>query len=216
MNMILLGPPGAGKGTMAEQITAKFNVEHLSTGDLFRYNIGNKTALGQLAKSYIDKGELVPDSVTCDMVEEKIASLPQEQGFLLDGFPRNLAQAEALQKILAKLNRRLTLVINIKLDDNLIVSRLEGRRVCKSCGASFHVVNRIPAVEGVCDNCGGELIHRSDDKAEVIANRLAVYHSSTSPLIEYYSKMNLVYDLDNSGSMRDSVAKLSQKLETLA
>lgn len=212
MKLVLLGPPGAGKGTLAEKLSQAYPIVHIATGDLFRYNLKNKTELGKLAQSYMDKGELVPDEITCKMMQDKIEGLSKEEGFLLDGFPRNLVQAEALDKILADLNLPLDAVINVKLADELISERLVGRRVCSACQSSFHVVNRIPKQEGICDNCGGELIQRSDDRAEVISNRLNVYHKNTAPLIEYYSTKGLLIDVDNSGSASETWAKLESLL----
>lgn len=186
MNIILLGAPGAGKGTQATKISDKYGMPHISTGDIFRENIKNQTEIGVLAKSYIDKGQLVPDEVTCKIVEERL-SRPDclEKGYLLDGFPRNVAQAEALDKI-----TKIDAVVNINIDFSLLMNRLCGRRVCRECGESYHVSTLNGAT--TCARCGGELYQRKDDNPETVESRLAVYNEQTAPLIDYYTRKGLI------------------------
>ena len=186
MRLILLGPPGAGKGTQAEFIVDQFKIPHISTGDIFRKNIKEGTELGVRAKTFMDKGELVPDSLVVEIVEARLKEVDCKEGFLLDGFPRTEFQAEELDKVLENMNEALTAVVNIKVNPELLVSRAVGRRICKSCGATYHVKNNPPAMEGVCDKCGGELYQRSDDIEETVANRINIYVNETSPLIHYY------------------------------
>ncbi len=216
MNLIILGPPGSGKGTLSKLLVDRCEVVHLSTGDLFRENIGGGTELGRLAESYINKGDLVPDEVTNAMVKDRLAALAaakgKEAGFLLDGFPRNLAQAEALAKMLEELNLKLDHVINVCLPDDLIVARLAGRRVCRQCGASYNTEFMPTAKAGVCDRCGGEVYQRSDDNEETVKNRLATYREQTEPLIEYYAKEGLLLDIDNSGAPAEAAAQLTAAL----
>lgn len=198
LSIILMGPPGAGKGTNAKRIVSSFNIPHISTGDMFREAIKNKTALGELASSYISKGLLVPDEVTIGLVKERLLKPDCETGYLLDGFPRTLAQAEALEKIGHEIGRPVNYVINIVVDESILVDRISGRRVCKGCGAPYHVKNLKPKVDGICDLCGGELIQRKDDNPETLIQRLDEYHNSTMPLIEYYKGKDLLHDVDGS------------------
>ncbi|SNX54391.1 adenylate kinase [Thermoanaerobacterium sp. RBIITD] len=198
MRIILLGPPGAGKGTQAERITNDFKIPHISTGDIFRYNIKNNTELGKLAKQYIDKGLLVPDAVTNKIVEDRLSKDDCKNGFLLDGYPRNVSQAESLEKFLANENLKIDHVLNIIVDRDSLVERLSGRRVCPSCGATYHVVTKPPKIEGICDKCGEKLIQRTDDNIESVLKRLEVYEDETKPLIEYYSKTNLIRNIDGN------------------
>ncbi len=191
MNIVLLGSPGVGKGTYAKRISKIYNIPHISTGDMFREAIKNKTEIGLKAKGYMDKGELVPDDVTIKTVEERLKKDDCKNGFMLDGFPRTIAQAEALDKIIV-----IDKVLNFTASDEVIIDRLSGRRVCKSCGAIFHIRNIIPKTEGVCDNCGGELYQRDDDKPESVKKRLDVYREQTEPLIEYYKEKELLADID--------------------
>ena len=205
MNIILLGAPGAGKGTLASRISDEFKLPHISTGDIFRENIKNETPIGLLAKSYIDKGQLVPDEVTCKIVEERIARDDCKNGYMLDGFPRTIAQAEALDKI-----TNIDLVINIDVDFSLLMGRLCGRRVCKACGESYHV-SRIGDAT-TCAKCGGELYQRKDDNPETVQSRLDVYNAQTAPLIAYYSEKGLIFDVDGSTTPEYVFDKVSQKL----
>ena len=186
MRVVLLGPPGAGKGTHAGVVTETCKIPHISTGDMFRAAIKNGTPVGLKAKSYMDKGELVPDEVVVEMVKERIAEDDCQNGFLLDGFPRTLAQARALDEALATKGQKIDLVINLECGDEVVLSRLTTRRVCRTCGQIYNVLSKPPKVEGVCDVDGGEVYQRSDDTVETISNRLAVYKSQTAELIDYY------------------------------
>lgn len=192
MHVILMGPPGAGKGTQAEKLIEYYKIPHISTGDMFRAAIKDQTPLGMKAKEYMDAGGLVPDEVTIGIVAERIKQDDCKTGFMLDGFPRTAAQADALGKILSDLNVTLNGVVNIEVDDETLLQRLTGRRICKKCGATYHMVFNPPAKEGVCDKCGGELYQRSDDTLETAQNRLKVYNDQTEPLIAYYSGQGLL------------------------
>ncbi len=197
-NIILMGPPGAGKGTNAKRITSFYKIPHISTGDMFREAIKNKTPLGELANSYMSKGLLVPDEVTIGLVKERLSKDDCKDGYLLDGFPRTLVQAEALTKLSEEINRPITSVINIIVPEDILIDRICGRRVCKVCGAPYHVRNLKPKVEGVCDLCGGELVQRKDDNEETLKSRLEEYHKQTEPLIAYYNKLGVVTDVDGT------------------
>lgn len=192
MRIILLGPPGAGKGTQAKSIALKYGIPHISTGDIFRKNISEKTTLGIKAKEYIARGELVPDELTIAIVEDRINQEDCKRGFLLDGFPRNVNQADALDEVLKKMGTAIDYAINIDVPRQSLVERLTGRRVCLSCGMSYHTAFNSPKVSGICDACGGKLIQRDDDKLETVINRLNVYNTQTAPLIDYYEKANLL------------------------
>ena len=196
--VVLLGPPGAGKGTQAKKISEKYNVLHISTGDIFRANVKEGTPLGLKAKEYMDRGDLVPDELVCDLVEDRLTWDDCENGYLLDGFPRTVYQAEHFDRFLEGRGHELDLVLDIEVPDEVILPRMAGRRVCRGCGASYHVVTHPPKVEGVCDLCGGEVSQRDDDSEETVLARLKVYADQTSPLIEYYSKTgkNAVVDGD--------------------
>lgn len=196
MNILFMGPPGAGKGTQAERIVAEFGIPHISTGDAFRKAMNEGTPIGLKAKQYIDQGLLVPDDVTVGIVRERLAKPDCEAGFLLDGFPRTLAQAEALDGILTELGRKLDHVINLSVDRDLLLARLTGRRICKSCGATYHVIFNPPAQAGVCDKCQGELYQRSDDTEEKVGTRLDEYINKTAPLLEYYGDKGLLRQVD--------------------
>ena len=209
MNIILLGAPGAGKGTQATRISGKYGLPHISTGDIFRDNIKRGTEIGLLAKSYTDKGQLVPVELTCKIVEGRLREADCEGGYLLDGFPRTVPQAEALDEMGVEIDR----VIEIDVPDEVIESRLGGRRVCESCGASYHVVNKAPAVDGICDKCGGKLIIRKDDKPETIKDRLAVYHEQTAPLADYYRKAGKLFTVDGTQEISAITAQLLSILE---
>lgn len=198
MRVILLGPPGAGKGTQAERITKDYEIPHISTGDIFRYNIKNNTELGKLAKQYTEKGLLVPDDVTNKIVEDRLTKDDCKDGFLLDGYPRNVIQAESLGKYLENKGLKIDHVLNIIVDRDELVKRLSGRRVCPSCGATYHIVTKPPKVEGICDHCGEKLIQRMDDNIESVLKRLEVYEDETKPLVEYYGKLNLIRNIDGN------------------
>lgn len=186
MNLVLMGLPGAGKGTQAEKIVEKYNIPHISTGDMFRAAIKDGTELGLQAKSFMDKGALVPDEVTIGIVKERLSKDDCKEGFLLDGFPRTVAQAEALEDILSELNRPIDYVINVDVDKDILMERLTGRRICKECGATYHLVFNPPTQEGVCSRCGGELYQRADDNADTVQNRLEVNLAQTKPLLSFY------------------------------
>lgn len=208
MNIILLGAPGAGKGTQASKISDGYALPHISTGDIFRENIKNQTPIGLLAKSYIDKGQLVPDEVTCKIVEGRINQADCAKGYMLDGFPRTIAQAEALDKI-----AKIDLVINIDVDFSLLLNRLCGRRVCKDCGESYHI-SKLNG-ETKCLRCGGELYQRKDDNPETVQSRLDVYKAQTAPLIEYYEAKGLLFNVEGNGAPDDVYAVVAQKLDAL-
>ena len=208
MNLILLGPPGAGKGTQAARIIEKFDVPHISTGDIFRENIKEGTPLGQKAQEYMNKGELVPDSLVIEIATDRLTKDDCKDGFLLDGFPRTVEQAEALDKFLAEAGKKVDHVLDIDVAPEILMERLTGRRVCKSCGATYHVTNIPPKVEGVCDSCGGQLYQRDDDTAETVGNRIDVYNSQTKPLIEYYEKAGNISHLDGSARLEDLFAEI--------
>lgn len=212
MKIILMGPPGAGKGTQAEKLVEVYQIPHISTGDMFRKAQKDGTELGLKAKSYMEQGQLVPDEVTVGIVKERLAEDDCKNGFLLDGFPRTVQQADALDGILKELGMALDRVINIEVDKGLLVDRLTGRRVCRACGATFHVINKVPKVEGVCDKCGGELYQRNDDKVETVSNRLDVYAAQTAPLIEYYQSKDIMSSVDGSKSMEDVLANIRSVL----
>lgn len=212
MKIILMGPPGAGKGTQAEKLVELYQIPHISTGDMFRKAQKEGTELGLKAKSYMDQGQLVPDEVTVGIVKERLAEDDCKGGFLLDGFPRTVQQADALDGILAELDLALDRVVNIEVDKAFLVDRLTGRRVCRACGATFHVTNKAPKVEGICDKCGGELYQRNDDKVETVSNRLDVYAAQTAPLIEYYQSKGIMSSIDGSKSMEDVLADIRTAL----
>ncbi len=206
-NIILMGPPGAGKGTLAKQLKSALDLVHISTGDMFRENIKAQTELGKLAQSYIDHGDLVPDSVTIEMLKARLAEKDCEKGFLLDGFPRTLPQAEALEKLSKEINRPIEVVVNLDCDNNELIRRISGRRVCKNCGAPYHIVTMKPKVEGVCDLCGGPLYQRADDNEEALKVRLDHYVKDTKPLLDFYKERGL---LENFNSLVGSVELFNQ------
>ena len=196
-NIILMGPPGAGKGTLAKQLMSAYDLVHISTGDMFREAIKAGTELGKLAKSYIDHGDLVPDEVTIGIVKERLGQDDCAKGFLLDGFPRTLPQAEALKKLSMEVNRPIEVVVNLDCDNQELIRRISGRRVCKNCGAPYHVVTLKPKVEGVCDICGGPLYQRADDNEEALKVRLEHYVQDTKPLLDFYAKEGLLESFDS-------------------
>lgn len=203
LNIILMGPPGAGKGTQAKILIKKYDIPHISTGDMFREAIKQGTPLGKLAASYINDGHLVPDDVTIGLVKERLSKDDCAKGYLLDGFPRTIVQAEALEKLTEEINRPIEYVINIDTPKEELVARICGRRVCKKCGAPYHIINVKPKVDGVCDICGGELIQRPDDNEEALNTRLEAYTRQTKPLLEYYEKKGLLKTF--SGKDRDEL-----------
>lgn len=196
-NIILMGPPGAGKGTAAKQLQSAFKLVHISTGDMFREAMKEGTELGKLAKTFIDHGDLVPDDVTIGIVKERLSKDDCANGFLLDGFPRTLVQAEALNKISKEINRPIDVVVNLDCDEAELVRRISGRRVCKNCGAPYHITSMKPKVEGICDKCGGPLFQRADDNEESLKVRLHHYVSSTKPLLDYYSNLGLLKNFNS-------------------
>lgn len=212
MKLILMGPPGAGKGTQAEKLIDLYQIPHISTGDMFRKAQKEGTELGLQAKSYMDQGQLVPDEVTIGIVRERLAEDDCKNGFLLDGFPRTVHQADALDGILTDLGMNLDAVVDIQVDKDFLVERLTGRRVCKACGATYHVSFNAPKVEGVCDKCGGELYQRNDDKIETVSNRLDVYAAQTAPLIEYYQSKGMIKSIDGSKSVEEVLADIQAAL----
>ena len=212
MNIILLGPPGAGKGTQAKKISENYSLPHISTGDMLRENISNNTSLGLKAKSYMSRGELVPDELLITIIKERLARADCSRGFLLDGFPRTIPQADALQMILTESSRKLDVVLNIDVDDEKLIKRLSGRRMC-ACGTSFHMVFNPPEKEGICDACNGKLYQREDDKADAIRNRLVVYKNQTQPLINYYIEKGLIRRIDGSKDISSIFEDIQKVLE---
>lgn len=211
MKIVMLGAPGAGKGTQAKRIAAKFSIPHISTGDIFRANIKNNTLLGAKAKSYMDKGELVPDELVIELIMDRFAQDDCVNGYVLDGFPRTIPQAEELDKALKSVNDNLDYAIDVEVPDDNIINRMSGRRACVNCGATYHVVHNPPKVENECDTCNGELILRDDDKPETVKNRLDVYHTQTEPLLKYYTEKGILYTVDGTQDMDtvfDSICKI--------
>lgn len=203
MKIVMLGAPGAGKGTQAKMISEKYGIPHISTGDIFRANIKEGTELGKKAKAYMDEGKLVPDELTCDLVVDRIAQDDAQKGYVLDGFPRTIPQAEALTNALNERGEKLDFAIDVEVPDENIVNRMSGRRACVKCGGTYHIKYNPTKVEGVCDACGGELTLRDDDKPEVVADRLKVYHEQTQPLIDYYSKEGILKEVDGTVDLKD-------------
>lgn len=201
MKIIMLGAPGAGKGTQAKKIAAKYQIPHVSTGDIFRANIKNGTELGMKAKSYMDAGGLVPDEITIGMLLDRIHEADCENGYVLDGFPRTIPQAESLTQALAGMDEKIDYAVNVDVPDENIISRMSGRRACLNCGATYHIVYNPPKQEGVCDVCGDKLVLRDDDKPETVQKRLSVYHDQTQPLIEYYEKAGVLKQVDGTQDM---------------
>ncbi|MDO5439986.1 MAG: adenylate kinase [Erysipelotrichaceae bacterium] len=195
MNLLIIGAPGAGKGTMSKMIVETFNVVHVSTGDMLRQAIKDETEIGKLAKGYIDKGDLVPDSVINDIIVDRLNKDDIKNGFLFDGYPRTVKQAESLAEILKGLGKEINAVINLEVSDDILIKRIEGRRLCPKCGASYNVFFSAPQVEGHCDKCGSSLYIRADDNAETVKNRLVEFRQNTQPVIEYYEKLNLVHNI---------------------
>ena len=203
MKIIMLGAPGAGKGTQAKMIAEKYSLPHISTGDIFRANIKNGTELGMEAKSYMDKGQLVPDELTVKILLDRVAKDDCKNGYVLDGFPRTIPQAKVLEDALNKTGEKIDYAINVDVPDENIIKRMSGRRACVNCGATYHIVNVPPRKEGICDKCGSELILRDDDKEETVKNRLTVYHDQTQPLIDFYSERSVLKNVDGTLDMMD-------------
>ncbi|XJZ27459.1 adenylate kinase [Bacillota bacterium Lsc_1132] len=212
MNLVLMGLPGAGKGTQAERIVAQYSIPHISTGDMFRAAMKEGTELGLKAKSFMDKGELVPDEVTIGIVRERLSKEDCQTGFLLDGFPRTVPQAEALEQILESFNKKINYVINIDVDKDILMERLTGRRICKNCGATYHLVFNPPANEGVCDRCGGELYQRADDNAETVQNRLDVNIQQSQPLLDFYDSKGYLQTINGQQDIEKVFADIEQLL----
>ncbi|MGC9109010.1 MAG: adenylate kinase [Caldimicrobium sp.] len=213
MNIVFLGPPGAGKGTQAKILIERYGIPQISTGDMLREHRAKGTELGKKAQEYMDKGQLVPDEIILDMVKERLSQPDCQKGFILDGFPRTVAQAEALDKLLEEMGKKLDFALALIVPDELLVERLTGRRTCKSCGMMYHIKYKPPKVDNKCDVCGGELYQRPDDNEETVRNRLKVYHESTAPLIEYYRKKGILREIDGSKSIEEITQQIIQILE---
>ena len=198
MKIIMLGAPGAGKGSQASRIAKEYQLPHISTGDIFRANLKEETELGKRAKSFMDKGELVPDDITIAMLLDRIHKEDCKNGYILDGFPRTIPQAEALKEALAKKDEKIDLALDVEASDELIIKRMAGRRTCPACGAIYHIVTLTPKTEGICDRCGADLIQRKDDNEETVKNRLKIYHEVTEPLISYYKKEGILEEIDGA------------------
>ncbi len=212
MKIIMLGAPGAGKGTQAKQIAAKYEIPHISTGDIFRANIKNGTDLGKKAKEYMDQGLLVPDELTCDLVVDRINQDDCANGFVLDGFPRTIPQAQCLDEALEKMGQKMDFAIDVDVPDSNIVNRMSGRRACLACGATYHIVAIPPKKEGICDACGKELVLRDDDKPETVQKRLDVYHEQTQPLIDYYKNQGILHSVVGTKPMEEVFADIEAVL----
>jgi len=212
MRIILLGAPGAGKGTQAKLISDKLDIPHISTGDIFRANIKGNTPLGKKAKEYMDKGELVPDGLTVEIVKDRLQNPDCAKGFILDGFPRTIPQAEYLDKVLNEMNIKLDVALLIDVKDNDIIERMSGRRVCTNCGASYNVVFNPTKVEGICDVCKSPVVQRADDAAETVLNRLETYHKQTQPLINYYEKAGKLQVAEGSGEVEETTERVFKAL----
>lgn len=208
MKIIMLGAPGAGKGTQAKKIADKYGIPHISTGDIFRANIKNGTELGKKAKTYMDQGLLVPDELVVDLVVDRVNQDDCADGYVLDGFPRTIPQAEALDKALLEMGQKMDYAINVEVPDDNIVNRMSGRRACVDCGATYHIVYAPTEKEGVCDKCGGSLVLRDDDKPETVLKRLGVYHEQTQPLIDYYTQSGILKEVDGTIDINDVFAAI--------
>ncbi|QWC00773.1 adenylate kinase [Mycoplasmatota bacterium] len=215
MNLLIMGKPGAGKGTQAKKILDHFNLTHISTGEIYREEIKKGSYIGQEAKKYLDQGNLVPDKMTNDIVQEVLTKTKFENGFMLDGYPRTIAQAEALDEMLNDLDIKLTAVINVDVDDDIISDRMSGRRVCSNCGETYHLEYHPPKVEGICDVCGHHLIQRPDDLKESVLNRLKIYKNKTQPLLDYYENKNLLLVIDGENSSDQVFEDILKKLGEL-
>ncbi|MBR0137133.1 MAG: adenylate kinase [Erysipelotrichaceae bacterium] len=216
MNMLIMGPAGAGKGTMSEKIMEKYGITHISTGDMFREEMRNNTELGQAAKSYIEAGKLVPDEITIGMVNSRISRGDCGKGYLLDGFPRSLVQAEAYDLSVEGTDMAVNAVINLAIDSELLISRIENRRICKDCGAVYNLISSPSMVEGICDRCGGELYQRADDNRERLVVRMQEYENETAPVLDYYREKGLVHDVDASLTIEEVWQQIDEILAALA
>ncbi|MDH2423812.1 adenylate kinase [Sphaerisporangium sp. TRM90804] len=216
MRVVLVGPPGAGKGTQAQFIASNLSIPKISTGDIFRANVSGGTELGRLAKEYMDRGDLVPDEVTIAMVRDRLSEPDAQEGFLLDGFPRNVPQAQILNKMLAEFGTALDIVLELVVDDEEVVRRLAGRRTCRSCGKVWHIAFDPPTKEGVCDACGGELFQRDDDREETIRHRLEVYQEQTAPLISFYADEHILHGVDATGPVEEITQRAMRELSRFA
>ncbi|WP_055482792.1 adenylate kinase [Sphaerimonospora mesophila] len=216
MRLVLVGPPGAGKGTQAQFIASHLSIPKISTGDIFRANVSGGTPLGKLAKEYMDRGDLVPDEVTVAMVRDRLSEDDAQEGFLLDGFPRNVPQAEVLKKMLAEFGTALDLVLELVVDDDEVVRRLAGRRTCRSCGKVWHELFDPPTQPGVCDACGGELFQRDDDREETIRHRLEVYQEQTAPLVAFYADEGILVGVDATGPVEEVTQRAMAVLRRFA
>lgn len=214
MNIVLLGPPGSGKGTQAKMIAEKYGVVHISTGDILRENVRNSTDLGKEAKRYMDAGQLVPDELLISIIKDRLAKPDVAGGYMLDGYPRTTPQAEAMDKILPELGQKIDVVLNIAVPDAELVKRLSGRRMCK-CGVSYHLQFNKPKKEGICDVCGDELYHRDDDKEAAILNRLEVYKTQTQPLIDYYNTRGIIANVNGAGEIPEIFGGISEALDKI-
>ncbi len=212
MNLILLGPPGAGKGTQAELLIEKFNIPHISTGDIFRAAIKEGTKLGTEAKSYMDSGRLVPDEIVIGIVKERLLKRDCQNGFLLDGFPRTVPQADSLDGFLKNQAKKIDVVINIEVEDSVLLKRLTGRRVCRNCASVYHIETKPTKISGVCDHCGGEVYQRDDDTPETVSKRLKVYQEQTEPLINYYREKSILFSFKGTGSIQLLFEEICQVL----
>ena len=212
MKIVMLGAPGAGKGTQAKMIAEKYGIPHVSTGDIFRANIKNGTELGKEAKQYMDQGKLVPDELTVKILLDRVAQDDCKNGYVLDGFPRTIPQANVLDEALTKLGDRIDYAVNVDVPDDNIINRMGGRRACVACGATYHIVYKAPKTEGICDNCGKELIIRDDDQPETVKNRLKVYHEQTQPLIDFYEGKGVLKSVDGTADMKDVFAAIVEIL----
>ncbi|WP_226683683.1 adenylate kinase [Sutcliffiella horikoshii] len=212
MNLVLMGLPGAGKGTQAERIVEKYNIPHISTGDMFRAAMKEETELGMKAKSFMDQGQLVPDEVTIGIVRERLEKEDCKDGFLLDGFPRTVPQADALEQMLEELGRKIDYVINVNVDQSILMERLTGRRICKDCGSTYHLVFNPPAKDGVCDKCGGELYQRADDNEETVGNRLEVNVKQSKPLLDFYESKGYLRNINGQQAIDKVFADIEELL----
>lgn len=212
MKIIMLGAPGAGKGTQAQMIADKYEIPHISTGDIFRENVKKGTALGMEAKKYMDQGLLVPDELTVKILLNRVAQADCKNGYVLDGFPRTIPQAEVLDKAITELGEKIDYAINVDVPDENIIRRMSGRRACLACGATYHIEHIPPKQEGICDKCGKELVQRDDDKEETVKNRLDVYHKQTQPLIDFYTKQGVLRTVDGTMDMKDVFSAITALL----